>query len=522
MTEEAVVEEAEDRGAAEIQDILDSKVEVVSWRDIRVHPKNPRKGNIDAIAESLKENGQFRPLIVQRSTGYIIGGNHTYLGSRKLRWKTVKVVYLDVTDAQAEKIMLADNRTSDLGTYDTDALASILKGISNPAGTGYNDSDVRAILAAIDDKDEMLLTETVRPKPEIVFSESEPLPFDERVKDMQKSYDERIGARLRDELTMTPEEEALFQKNVTLAEIQIELEALQDSFWPIENYWGVPELRTDMMVEEIPDPINTWGGADATPDDGVTTWIWNYGLAASKDLPWDRAMMAMFTYDTKFDAWFDNPAYQAARVIFNGLTQAIAPDTSFWSAWPRYTQLKAQYQSMWLARFLQEAGIKIMPRIMFCDPESIKIGILGIPPKPKCIAVCIQAASEEELNQGMAPDSLREFVKIIQPESLLVYSGNPGREVVEQAHLPKELHVVHVDNYAAVRRHMVYDKPVGKTAVEKKLATAERLKRVEARQSEQEAKEQRAAERAAKKAEAEAIREAKARAKEQEQQPAES
>lgn len=493
-------------GVAANNSILGAEVVEVSWRDLKVHPKNPRKGNVDAIAESLKVNGQFRPLIVQKSTNFIIGGNHTFLGTRKLRWRTVQVVFLDVTDEQAEKIMLADNRTSDLGTYDTDALAAILKGIVDPTGTGYSDSDTRAILAAIEDEDTDLLVETVRPTPQVVFSgEEAAIPFDERVKELQKTYDARIGDRLREELEMSPEEEAAFQQNVSVAQIQNELEQMSEAIFPTDaNYWGVPELRRDMLIDSIPDPIATWGGPDATEDDGVSTYLWNFGLASSKNLPWDRAMMCMFTYDTKFKQWWETPAFQAAKVIHNGLTMGIVPDTSMWTEEPRFRHLEAVYKAQWVARFLQEAGVRMMPRLMWCDPESIKIGMLGIPPKPPVVAVCLQAASEEEFNAGMSANGLREFIKVVQPEALLVYSGNPGRQVVEDAHLPKSLHVVCVDNYAAVRRHTAYDRTTGKSAVEKRINAEQRLERHEKKLTAQEEKEKRAAERAAAKAQREA------------------
>ena len=45
-----------------------------------VHPRkgNPRRGDIDVIAESLERNGQFRPIVVNKATGEILAGNHTY------------------------------------------------------------------------------------------------------------------------------------------------------------------------------------------------------------------------------------------------------------------------------------------------------------------------------------------------------------------------------------------------------------------------------------------------------------
>lgn len=463
--------------AAAIEAILDSEVKMLKTADIQPHPKNPRKGDIKSIAESLKKNGQFRPIIVQRSTGYILGGNHTYLAAVSLKWKTIKAVFLDVDDQSALRIMLADNRTSDMATYDTSILADILKGLPDPVGTGYDDGSVRAILAAIDDQDIDLLVETVKPTVEFHFSDddAEPLSFDERLEEL----DERAAAK-REAMGLDEEEDPItdeeFQQALGIADIQVQLEALQEVYFESSNAWGVPDLHPSMLIDTLPDALDTWGGKEATPDDGVTTWIWNFGLASTSGLPWDRTIMSMFTYDTKFSQWWDQPAWNAARVIHNGLTQAIVPDFSMWVDEPRFFHLQSAYRAQWLGRFMQEAGIKVMPRLMWCDMESIKMGVLGIPKNPPVVAVCVQATTRKEMQAAMAADGLREFVKQIQPDALLVYSGNPGREMVESAHLPKSLEVRFVENYAAKRRGVVYDKPTGKMAVEKK-ARAEARKR---------------------------------------------
>ncbi len=124
--------------------------ERVAIGSVRPHPKNPRRGNVDAIATSLKAHGQFRPLLVQRSTGFIIGGNHTWQAMRRLKWREADVVFLDVDDDEAARILLADNRTSDLSGYDDSGLMALLKDLAeSPAGieaTGFNDEDLAALV----------------------------------------------------------------------------------------------------------------------------------------------------------------------------------------------------------------------------------------------------------------------------------------------------------------------------------------------------------------------------------------
>lgn len=105
--------------------------------DVSPLPGNPRRGNVDAIADSLRVHGQFRPVLVQRSTGNIIAGNHTWQAARQLGWSHVAVQFLDVTDEASQRIALADNRTGDLANWDDWELRDVLQSLPDLDGTGF-------------------------------------------------------------------------------------------------------------------------------------------------------------------------------------------------------------------------------------------------------------------------------------------------------------------------------------------------------------------------------------------------
>jgi hypothetical protein len=98
--------------------------------DFKTHPKNVRQGDVGAISESLKAHGQYRPIVVQQSTGHILAGNHTYLAAKSLGWEKVAATFVDCDDEQAIKILLVDNRANDLAIYDDRALAELLKDLA--------------------------------------------------------------------------------------------------------------------------------------------------------------------------------------------------------------------------------------------------------------------------------------------------------------------------------------------------------------------------------------------------------
>jgi hypothetical protein len=126
-------------------------VETVPVGSLETHPRNARRGNVDVIAASLDENAQYAPLVVQRATRQVLAGNHTLLAARQLGWDTVDVVFVDVDDERAVKIMLSANRTADLGDYDDDALVALLESLKGEyGGTGYDADDYDDLLAALD------------------------------------------------------------------------------------------------------------------------------------------------------------------------------------------------------------------------------------------------------------------------------------------------------------------------------------------------------------------------------------
>jgi ParB-like chromosome segregation protein Spo0J len=121
------------------------QVDSVAISSLEGYPTNPRRGDIDAIAQSLKAHGQYRPIVVQYGTNYILAGNHTYKAAKKLGWKKIKVTYIEVDEVAARKIVLADNRLTDLAGYNEPLLKSLLQALPELDGTGFSASEVETL-----------------------------------------------------------------------------------------------------------------------------------------------------------------------------------------------------------------------------------------------------------------------------------------------------------------------------------------------------------------------------------------
>ena len=122
--------------------------------DLTLHPDNPRQGDIGAIIESIEANGWFGTLVAQCSTGHVLAGNHRLQAASHLDIDKVPVHWVDVDDEAALRILLADNRTSDLATNDDAVMAELLMALAKTEiglpGTGYDGDDLDAILFDIE------------------------------------------------------------------------------------------------------------------------------------------------------------------------------------------------------------------------------------------------------------------------------------------------------------------------------------------------------------------------------------
>lgn len=120
--------------------------------ELTPYPGNPRRGDVAAIAESLRANGQFAPIVVREGDLVILAGNHTWEAARSLAWEHIDAYVLAGVDEQASrKIVAAANRTADLGTYDNGDLIALLQSIDDLDGTGYSDDNLATFLAKLDE-----------------------------------------------------------------------------------------------------------------------------------------------------------------------------------------------------------------------------------------------------------------------------------------------------------------------------------------------------------------------------------
>jgi ParB-like chromosome segregation protein Spo0J len=144
---------------------------LVPIESVEQHPQNPNNGDVDEIVTSILKNGMYRPIYVQRSTKFILAGNTTWAACLQLGAQEIPVVWLDVTDTDALRILTGDNEIAASARRDEAQLLEVLDmiieddGVEGLLGTGLQERDVdklRQLVESRIDADE--LERAIEPK----------------------------------------------------------------------------------------------------------------------------------------------------------------------------------------------------------------------------------------------------------------------------------------------------------------------------------------------------------------------
>jgi ParB-like chromosome segregation protein Spo0J len=171
---------------------------LVPIADLKPHPRNPRRHDLKAIAASLEAFGQQRPVLALPNETLVAGHGTVEAAGDLLGWTHIAVVRSDLPDGEVIRYVLADNRTSDLGTYEMNVLGDILRDLMEKGrleGTGYDADDADDVLAELG-----RMTEAERQATRAAHSET-----DEEVAEREALR--RAGAVMREVVLMLSDEQ---------------------------------------------------------------------------------------------------------------------------------------------------------------------------------------------------------------------------------------------------------------------------------------------------------------------------
>ncbi|HEV2773621.1 MAG TPA: ParB/RepB/Spo0J family partition protein [Thermoleophilaceae bacterium] len=67
------------------------------------HPRNPRRGNLEAVKDSLRHHGQYRPVVANRRTGEVLAGNHVLRAASELGFAEIAATFVDLESLVGEE-----------------------------------------------------------------------------------------------------------------------------------------------------------------------------------------------------------------------------------------------------------------------------------------------------------------------------------------------------------------------------------------------------------------------------------
>src|SRR5580693_9484986 len=132
-------------------------------RELKTNPINPRlhsQKQIRQIANSVRTFGFNVPVLIDRDNN-VIAGHGRLLACAELGWTEVPTLCLDhLTPTQARAFMIADNRLTEIGTWDDRLLAQQFKELSllgldfNIEVTGFEMGEIDLRIASLEELSE--------------------------------------------------------------------------------------------------------------------------------------------------------------------------------------------------------------------------------------------------------------------------------------------------------------------------------------------------------------------------------
>jgi ParB-like chromosome segregation protein Spo0J len=432
------------------------KTEDTPVRDLNVYHKNPRVGDIESIANSLERNGQYRTIVVNIGTNAehqmeVLAGNHTFLAARRLGWQKIKADFVDVDDERARAIVLADNKTAENGTYDEKIMGELLSQVPDIVSTGFKFDEAQDLIQSAG----LMASNAVADIEEaggfdnlLGGMDDAPYSEDDEVEDFTKSlftppeddgYDpdtDDPDTFIPEAGTETPETDEITNKPSDLPGVTDLAPDLPEDpkFW--SGYLQLPRLRQDMFMKdsEWPTHIQTWAGSatrDSQPDD--LWWWYPWGGDSTKGLiHTDQVIVNFFSWDQSFEGWYWQPSKYAGKLINSGIKYSTTPDFSMWTAQSKFLNVWSLYRDLYVGRYLQEIGIKIIPTVEFPTADLDFLENFYLKYMPKGAEIMTRQTTtflEKEIKpvEKTAIKMERMWVEHYQPKRIVLYGPITGR-----------------------------------------------------------------------------------------------
>lgn len=391
--------------------------EIVGYEDLTPDPENANQGTARGnamLVQSMRDLGAGRSIVLDKNRR-IIAGNKSARAAASLGLKfrlirpaddeIIAVVRddLDIEEARGRMLAYADNQVGAINlNFDAEQIVKDLdKGL--PIDQFFNDAELQS--------------------------------FRDEVKVLGRTSASDGGSG--DEFDDLPS--ALAGAAALKREMQFES----------NEPFNIPPLRADMLGE-LPKELKTWAGRDASDPDHEGWWLYCYGSDSVRGLDFRRTILAFYVDDYRFEPWWAEPDVYVGKMLNSGITMALSPNYSLWGDDAEAIHIYNTYRSRWLGRYMQEAGIMVIPDVNWSRPSSFDFCLAGIPKNAPCISVQIQNGSTEAEMRSQRY-SLMKVIDELEPQHLLIYGGGDEKRRKMASVIPDGLGVTWIDSRTTVR-----------------------------------------------------------------------
>lgn len=413
----------------------------LNWK---THPESQRA----SLRSSLKTNGWAGALLFNETTGKLLDGHGRRDEAIRLGLESVPVLVGEWDEESERRILQSLDTIGSMYSTDTEKLSSLNALVAQDLASLDNlDQETKRTFEAFQTRLEAL--------PEAIESgdlSASPLPLtqlstrrkDRTAEDAQRELEE----------SLTPASPSHDEEEVE----SVRQLANENLIFKSSNDWGIPDLLPRMLA-----------GVDCLPDrtynrhpDSVSETTYYCHSARPFPLREETGVLGgiygFFTEDWRFEASYFEPGDFAQAIINEQFNAVIAPDFSVYAEWPLAMRLWNLYRSRYVARFWQEAGLKVIPvlhSVLAPGPSGqIDVGLETFPKKCPVVATQCQTISNHGGDFKAFAKWLSNCIETIQPRAVIIYGGgeNQGRFL---GHLPKQsssLRYVMLNSFMAARR----------------------------------------------------------------------
>lgn len=358
------------------------------------------------MVSAIKRFGFVVPVILQETVHSdwmaLIDGELRHKAATQLKMPTMPAIIMPAgaSDDYVKALRININRMAEAAEWNEDKLAVELRELEQlgtadlEKATGFSDEEVAGLLALGEDADE----------------DDNEARLDRRA---------RVGAR-----------------TVAVPDPNVEFECV--------GSFDLPALRADRILD-MPAP-STWAGTGVGSP--IPPYMYNFSCDSTVGLDWKQTVVAFYTADHKFEVLWSRPDEYVSRFLERGLKRAVSPNWSVASFWPLPRRLFNVYRSRWIARYMQEAGMRVVPD--FCgaaqDLEWLFDGLPGRSP------LCIQIQgryTKKELREEL---QMLEAICDFRPQRLWVYAPENRREMFPILQMKHKFPIEFIEPRLSVRK----------------------------------------------------------------------